>query len=247
MILHYQDIPKSNISFHTKLKYSDNCSFIPISFKNNHAIQTPMMYIPYGIFTNENNKRFLDITFYNIDNDTILRDFYNSLKKIFRIIQKKYKNIKVNSFLKNTIFGDSLRLKIDQNALFFNEAKQKIDTVKSNYYGRFLISLYGLWIINDQIWVQWILLQAKMIEPVFFKSLLIDETIIPNNKHIQKNKNIPPPPPLPQFKNYDPKIKIVKKNKTIKKTEKHFDVPTIEELKTILSNLKKSNLRENKI
>jgi len=241
MILHYQDIPKSTISFHTKLKYSDNCSFIPISFKNNHAIQTPMMYIPYGIFTNENNKRFLDITFYNIENDTILRDFYNSLKKIFRIIQKKYKNIKVNSFLKNTSFGDSVRLKIDQNALFFNEAKQKIDSIKSNLYGQFLISLHGMWVINDEIWIQWILIQGKIKTPVYFNNLLIDENIkepILNNKI--KN-NIPPPPPLPQFKKTDSKIKIIKKKKTEKKSEKHFEVPTIEVLQTILSNLKNVN------
>ena len=68
-----------------------------------------------------------------------------------------------------------------------------------------------------------------------------------NKKQNQPNKNIPPPPPLPQFKKYDPKIKIIKKKKIIKKPEKHFDVPTIEELQTILSNLKNHNLRENKI
>ena len=241
MILHYQDIPKSTISFHTKLKYSDNCSFIPISFKNNHAIQTPMMYIPYGIFTNENNKRFLDITFYNIDNDIILRDFYNSLKKIFRIIQKKYKNIKVNSFLKNTSFGDSVRLKIDQNALFFNEAKQKIDSIKSNLYGQFLISLHGMWNINDEIWIQWILIQGKIKTPVYFSNLLIDENIKEPILNNQFKKNIPPPPPLPQFKKTNSKIKIIKKKKMENKSEKHFEVPTIEELQTILSNLKNVN------
>ena len=239
MILHYQDIQKSILSFQKKLKYSDNYSFIPVHFKEKYAIQTPTMYVPYGIIQTENDKQFLDITFYNSNNDNDLKDFLKSLKLIYKAIQTKYEEYPVNQFLKKTQFNESLRLKVDPNALFFNEAKQKIDTVKSNYYGRFLISLYGLWIINDQIWVQWILLQAKMIEPVFFKSILIDETIIPKNKHIQKNKNIPPPPPLPQFKKYDPKIKIVKKNKTIKKTEKHFDVPTIEELQTILSNLKK--------
>ena len=253
MILHYQDIQKSTLSFQKKLKYSDTCSFIPIHFKDKYAIQTPTMHVPYGIIQTENGKHFLDITFYNSTNDNDLKEFLKSLKLIYKAIQTKYDSYLVNHFLKDTQFNESLRLKVDQNALFFNEAKQKINTVKSNYYGRFLISLYGLWIMNDQIWVQWILIQAKMIEPVFFKNLLIDETINQNKeqnlnkKQNQPNKNIPPPPPLPQFKKYDPKIKIVKKKQIINKSEKHFDVPTIEELQTILSNLKNHNLRENKI
>lgn len=241
MILHYQDIPQSSISFKTELKYSDNYSFIPVSFKNNHAIQTPMMYIPYGIFTNDNNKRFLDITFYNIDNDTILRDFFNSLKKIYRIIQKKYKNVKVNPFLKDTSFGESLRLKVDPNALFFNEARQKIDYVKSNQYGQFLISLHGMWIINNEIWIQWILIQGKIKTPVYFSNLLIGEQIKEPTLNNQLKKKIPPPPPLPQFKKTSTQIKIVKKNKSIQKSDKKFEVPTIEELQTILSNLKNIN------
>lgn len=246
MILHYQDINQSTLSFHKTLKYSDNCSFIPVHFKDKYAIQTPTMYIPYGIIQN-NNKRFLDITFYNIDNDNDLKEFLNSLKLIYKVILTKYKEYSVNDFLKNTQFNQSLRLKVDQNALFFNEAKQKINTVKSNYYGRFLISLYGLWLINNEIWIQWILIQAKMIEPVYFTNLLIDEN---SNQQNMNKKNIPPPPPLPQFKKSSSKI-IIKKSSSNKKdkyiSNKHFEVPSIEELQTILSKLKKSNLRENKI
>ena len=243
MILHYQDIQQSTLSFQKKLKYSDSCSFIPVHFKDKYAIQTPTMHVPYGIIKNENGKQFLDITFYNQENDTDLKDFLKSLKLIYKAIQTNCEKYNINNFLKQTQFNESLRLKVDSNALFFNEAKQQINTVKSNYYGRFLISLYGLWVINDEIWIQWILLQAKMIEPVFFKNLLIDE----KNKEKNQKKSIPPPPPLPQFQKTEHKIIIHKNKKNKPSTEKHFKAPTIEELQSILSNLKNNHLRENKI
>ena len=236
MILHHHKLKQSSLSFHTELKFSDTCSFIPISFIDKYVIQTPSMYAPYGIFTTDNNKRFLDITFYNKENDIEVNNFLRSLDIIYKVIKKKYNNYHVNPFLKNTQFNESIRLKIDQNALFFNHAKQKIDSIKSGYYGRFLISLHGLWIINNEIWIQWILIQGKMIEPVQFKNLLIDENIMPINK-----KPIPPPPPLPVFKKSDYKIKIKKKSGK-KNKEHHFEVPSIEELQTVLSNLKNIHL-----
>ena len=236
MILHYHDIPQSTLSFQKKLKYSDSCSFIPVSFKDKYAIQTPTMHVPYGIIKNDNEKQFLDITFYNKENDSDLKDFIKSLKLIYKVIQQKYEKYNVNLFLKQTQFNESLRLKVDTNALFFNEAKQKIHKVKSNYYGRFLISLSGLWIINDEIWIQWILLQAKMIEPVFFKNLLIDV----QHPGIDKKKPIPPPPPLPAFKKSNYQIIITKNKKKGPSIETHFEAPTIDELQSILSNLKKT-------
>ena len=100
----------------------------------------------------------------------------------------------------------------------------------------FLISLHGLWIIENEIWIQWILIQAKMIEPIQFTNLLIDEKIT-------HKKPIPPPPPLPIFKKSDNKIIIKKTNKMNEINNKpKFEVPSIEELQTILSNLKNINL-----
>ena len=238
MILHHHKVKQSSLSFHTKLKYSDTCSFIPISLSDTYAIQTPSMYAPYGICTADNNKRYVDITFYNKENDTEVSDFLKSLTIIYKVIKKKYDDrYHVNPFLKQTQFNESMRLKVDQNALFFNHAKQKIDSIQSNYYGRYLISLHGLWIINHEIWIQWILIQGKMIEPVRFKNLLIDEIILPISK-----KPIPPPPPLPIFKKSDHKIKIIKNSKKANHKGKQFEVPSIEELQIILSNLKNIHL-----
>lgn len=238
MILHHNKLKQSSLSFQTELKYSDTCSFIPISFTDNkYVIQTPSLYAPYGIFSTENNKRYIDVTFYNKENDKEVNDFLESLIIIYKVIKKKYdNNYHVNPFLKQTQFNESMRLKIDSNALFFNQGKQVIDSIKPNYYGRYLISLYGLWMIENEIWIQWILVQAKMIEPIQFKNLLIDE-------NITHKKPIPPPPPLPVFKKSDHKIIIKKTNKINKINNKpKFEVPSIEELQTILSNLKNIHL-----
>ena len=206
-------------------------------------IQTPSLYAPYGIFTTDNNKRYIDICFYNKENDEEVTDFLKSLEIIYKVIKKKYDHYQVNPFLRQTQFNESMRLKIDPSALFFNHAKQKIDSIKSNYYGRYLISLHGLWIVNNEVWIQWILIQGKMIEPVQFKNLLIDEKIISIRKPIPP----PPPPPLPIFKKTDHKIKIKKNPTRSNKKGNQFEVPSIEELKMILSNLKNTHLSENKI
>jgi hypothetical protein len=235
MILHHNKLSQSSFIFKKKLKYSDECEFIPIKIKGYTAIQTPLMFIPYGIFTIHNkNKKIIDITFYNLENDTQLNHFKQSLQKIYKVIKNKYKDLNVNPFLKETPFNESLRLKIDSNALFYNSDKQLIENIRSNCYGRFLIQLSGLWVINKEIWVQWILIQGKVNQTIQIKNLLIDEKII--------SKKIPPPPPLPIFKKSTSKIIIKKKNKTeSSKKGSEFEAPTIEELQTILLNLKTIN------
>ena len=234
MILHHTKISQTSFLFKKKLKYSDDCDFIPIKIKDYSAIQTPLMFVPYGIFKIQNtNKQIIDITFYNLENDTQLNHFKESLQKIYKVIKNKYKDLNVNPFLKETPFNESLRLKVDSNALFYNSDKQLIDNIRSNCYGRFLIQLSGLWVINKEIWVQWILIQGKVNQPIQIKNLLIDEKII--------SKKIPPPPPLPIFKKSTSKIVIKKKDKIKYKKDSRFDAPTIEELQTILSNLKTIN------
>lgn len=234
MILHHTKLPQTSFLFKKKLKYSDDCDFIPIKIKDYSAVQTPLMFVPYGIFKIHNtNKQIIDITFYNLENDTELNHFKESLQKIYKVIKNKYKDLNVNPFLKETPFNESLRLKVDSNALFYNSDKQLIDNIRSNCYGRFLIQLSGLWVINKEIWVQWILIQGKVNQPIQIKNLLIDEKII--------SKKIPPPPPLPIFKKSTSKIVIKKKDKIKSKKVSGFDAPTIEELQTILSNLKTIN------
>ena len=50
---------------------------------------------------------------------------------------------------------------------------------------------------------------------------------------------IPKPPPLPVFKKTEHKIKIVHKNKPLKRETKTITVPSLNEIKNALQNLKK--------
>jgi len=44
--------------------------------------------------------------------------------------------------------------------------KHPLETISSFSYGTFLVDLHGLWISNKEIWFQWYLVQAKIIEPI---------------------------------------------------------------------------------
>ena len=62
-MIYNQQLDKNNINIKKRLKYSDNCTLIPIKYNNNDLIiQTPKMYIPYGekYVYNNNNKKFVD-------------------------------------------------------------------------------------------------------------------------------------------------------------------------------------------
>ena len=218
MIINYKDIHKIELSFYKPLKYSNDYSFIPIRIKNKYVFQTPYMFIPYGIVNTYNNK-IIDLSFYNKENDKSVEDFHNSLVNIYLTIQKKYKSYKVNSFFKKTQYEDLIRLKIKNNVLYFNSAKQQIDTIQANSYGRFLIHLYGLWISKNEIWIQWHLIQAQMIEPIQFNHFYIDQS---TNEKTNIKKSPPPPPPLPKFKKTTSTFNI-RKSKKKKKINPHLN------------------------
>ena len=291
MIIHYKDnFNNYQLSSLKPLKYSDSFTFIPIQIlhKNNNKyhqciFQTPYLFAPYGIQTIQNNKKIIDLSFLNKDNDKHTLSFLKILKSIDKIISKKYSNYDVQHFLKDTLFDECMRLKVESNSLLFNQEKQLINTIESFSYGSFLIHFYGLWISDNKIWLQWYLIQAKIVKPIFFQEYsFIDELQqtkqTKQTKGINKyekmlkmgvpkeavekqklldnatNSNIPPPPPPPNFKNSlsIPKINasdlrkvILKKSKPIQKKLKKksglFEPPSLEELQTTLSKLKKIN------
>ena len=75
MILHHKDliINKKLIKFKKGFKYTDNISFVPIYYNKKEIIlQSPNMYIPFDVINyNENNKKYLDLSFQNLcDKDT---------------------------------------------------------------------------------------------------------------------------------------------------------------------------------
>lgn len=292
MIIHHSERIKSYQFFIKRpLKYSEKFTFIPIRFKKDKIyhkciFQTPLLFTPYGVNSTQNNKRIIDITFQNIENDDSQKVFHSNLKYIYDTVYEKYKyDYIVNDFLKRTDFNDCLRLKISDNTILFDEFKNTIEDINNYSYGNFIIELEGLWLNEDNIWFQWNLLQAKIRLPTHLKEYSFIDEIQEIRKTSNEDKytkmikmgvpkeavdrqkmldgKIPPPPPpppptnsnIPKRTSYSiPKINasdlrnvVLKKSKPISKPKikrdpNHFEPPTIEELQSTLSRLRKTNV-----
>jgi len=290
MIIHYKDnFDTYQLTTQKPLKYSDSFTFIPLQILNKTnnkyhqcIFQTPYLFSPYGIQTIQNNKKIIDLSFLNKENDSYTQSFLKILKSIYKNISKKYPTYHVQNFLKDTLFDECMRLKVESKVLLFNQEKQSLTTIESFSYGSFLIHLYGLWISDNKIWIQWYLIQARIVKPIFFQEYsLIDEDNGQNNEIKIENKydkmlkmgvpkeavekqklldgfslhsNIPPPPPpnckksisIPKINASDLQNVVLKKSKPQlkKQMEKQnglFEPPSLEELQTTLSKLKKIN------
>ena len=274
MIIHHSELKNFNLGMKDPLKYSDEFTFIPLKIQHNHKFQdcifqTPKLFIPYGKQKLDNGKFIMDLSFQNKQNDKLTENFLKQLQIIYRLIRHKFKDKKVNSFLKDTPFEECMRLKINLNSSFFDPLKQKIYKIESFSYGSFIIQLHGLWIHENNIWFQWYLLQGKIERPTFLEeySFLEEEK---EDKYDKMKKmgvpigainlkkqfdKIPPPPPPPmemkinsksisKIKASDLQRVVLKKTKQIvkeKKIPQHglFEPPSLEELQTTLSKLKK--------
>ena len=282
MIIHHEKINEILLGKKIPLKYSDEFTFIPlrIYYENSFReciFQTPKLFVPYGKQKLDNGKFIIDLSFQNKTNDKDNEIFLRNLKKIYSTIKEKYKDYNVNSFLKKTNFDYTMRLKVSLNSKFYDNNKNHLYKIDSFSYGIFIIGLEGLWVHNNEIWFQWYLLQGRLERPTFLeeyafiegfpsadetdnkydkmKKMGIPEGAINLQKNIDKglNKNIPPPPPLPAFKNKSlpvSKIKaldlqsvVLKKSKTREKNKNFsktgFEPPSLEELQTTLSKLKR--------
>ena len=218
-------------------KFSDEYSFIPINIIYDTKripllIQTPQMFIPYGITQNEeNSKTHCTISFHNKDNDhltkNLLKDFKNVQDKITNIYSDKFS---VNPFLKDSLYSECMKLKINESSKHYNNQKAPIHKIECFSYGSFIIQLSGLWIQNKQMWFQWLLLQSRIDD-----KLEIQE-------YAFVDKNIPPPPPLPKsfssISKYHSMIKMgVPKNAVIQKMKQdNVDPSLLEKNEKILDN-----------
>jgi len=73
----------------------------------------------------------------------------------------------------------------------------KIDLIENLTYGEFIIHLQGLWLINNKLNFDWILLQGKIDMPLYLSEYsFIDYNKGYDSKGKGKGKSIPPPPPL---------------------------------------------------
>ena len=213
-MIYNQIIDPKNINIKKKLKYSEHCTLIPIKYNNDDLIiQTPKMYIPFGekFVYNNKNKKYVDISFLNIENDNNIKIFYNNLNIIFDKINNFYK-YDVDDIIKKYNKNDLLRLKITKNILIYNQKRENIDKIINNTYGSFIIHLYGLWLMNDTLYFHWELLQCKLDIPIYLSEYSFIDDVKPifnKGKGKGKGKCVPPPPPPLKIESkYDKMIKM---------------------------------------
>ena len=293
MIIHHsENLRDYHVCIHKPLKYSESFTFIPLRLQKDKKLrkcilQTPLMFTPFGIQETKNNKKVIDISFQNINNDKSYKYFLKSLQFIYQCIYHKYnKSYHVNEFLKNTNFNECIRLKINDKTSFYDESKNNIDKIDKFTYGYFIIELEGLWINNNDIWFQWNLLQAKVkikthlceysfIDEINYtkkdpkkdtkydKMLKMGVPIDAINRQKMLDGKIPPPPPpglppgigsssesnviksVPKINASELRSVVLKKGKPIHrkkiiKDPNNFEPPTLEELQTTLSRLRKT-------
>ena len=242
MILLSDNFDIDLLSIKKKLKYPNNFTFIPIKYNNNDlVIQTPKLYSKYGI-NNKYEREFIDVSFLNKENDTSIKKFIDILDEIYLKINKKYKT---NHFIKDN--EKYIRFKLSSNTIIYDERKKELTNINGNTYGNYIIYLHGIWIKDNIISYEWILLQAKIYTPFYLTDYSFIEDIkdikdIKDNKQTKLRSNPPPPPPpLPKSftkKYVNNKPKIQSKNQ-LKKKNNLYIPPTLDDITKILLNLKK--------
>tara|TARA_B110000858_G_scaffold190579_1_gene238715 strand:- start:267 stop:953 length:687 start_codon:yes stop_codon:yes gene_type:complete len=228
MISLYSDDIIKNITIKQKRQHTNGFIFHPIKDESNKAIyiQTPSLFVPFGI--NNTSKENIILSLINKNNDKTIIKFIDLLNKIDQLISFKFKNKKINPIIKR----DKIKLKIN-HCLFFDENKKKIESIPNNVYGIFIINFYGLWELKDNIYIHLNLSQAKLSIP----SVLSEYSFIDNKK------KIPPPPPLPNFKLNKPHIKRNKeKSKKIKINNNSYNPPSLNDIKSALNKLKQTSI-----
>ena len=200
------------INIKPKLNYLNEFTFIPIKYDNkDFVIQTPKLFIPFNI-KEFNDKRYLDLSFQNIKNDKNVKLLYDNLELIYKKVKEITKKYEIKDFLREFNESFLMRFKVLENTLFFDQNKNKIDLLENLTYGEFIIHLQGLWLINNKLNFDWILLQGKIDMPLY----LSEYSFIDYNKGYEyskgkglgKSKSIPPPPPPPPLNSFDNLLRL---------------------------------------
>jgi len=214
MILKHTDInfQKDKFSFKKSRQFSSDFTFIPIQYDNKDIlIQTPHCFIPFEAsqFSKISKKKYLDLSFQEKNIDFIQSCF----EGIFKIVSEKYSdNYQVEPFLKKSQYSQWMRFKVEEDCLFFDQNKNPIQSFPQKIFGIFIIQLSGLWIMNQKMWFNWNIIQAKCNLPVKLKeyAFLDDEEDDNNNGNDDKmiKRTIPPPPPPPPLTKYQQMLKL---------------------------------------
>ena len=235
------------INIKPKLNYLNEFTFIPIKYDNkDFVIQTPKLFIPFNI-KEFNDKRYLDLSFQNIKNDKNVKLLYENLELIYKKVKEITKKYEIKDFLREFNESFLMRFKVLENKLFFDQNKNKIDLLENLTYGEFIIHLQGLWLINNKLNFDWILLQGKIDMPLYLSEYsFIDYNYgYSKGKGLGKGKSIPPPPPTLPFKplnSFDNLLRLGISKEAIehkKKLNNTFDILSVTLQKTP-QNIKKA-------
>ena len=252
MILNHKNfsLNKNKIKIKKKQKFSEDFTFIPINYDfRDLIIQTPILFIPFGKqkYSINDSKSYIDLSFQNMINDKNIEIFFNNLRKLYLTIKEYFNDYLVEDFLKKNKYSYSMRFKIDDECLFFDQNKNIYKNEIKKTFGSFIIHLNGLWVMENRIWFQWYIVQAKINIPIVIKEyIFIDED--DDNKEIKKSFIPPPPPPPPPlFKNNDKYSKMLKLGipKHAVEQKKRMDRIRPEDLQNV--QLKKNNFKKSKI
>ena len=142
--------------------------------------------------------------------DNNIQIFYDNLLLIHDKIYNFYNGYNLDDIIKKYNKNELLRLKMSKDILIYDQNKKLTNKIINNTYGSFIIHFQGLWLINDNLYFHWELLQCKIDMPLYLDEYCFIDDIkhIPKNKGKGKGKDILPPPPPPSNPKYDMMIKM---------------------------------------
>jgi len=211
VILKHNDISIKDLTIKKQINISDDFTNYPIKYnKSNLVIQTPIVYLPFGINT-YNNKSYIDFSFINSKNDKTMKDFKTKIININNHLKNKFSSKRkfISNFKSTEHYPDRLRLSFSDDILIFNEAKNLIthEHIKSKIYVKLLISPQFLWLTQGSnidtygshnkhgtYGVRWCILQMKIYsKPILHTYSFIDDDVN-IDKYIKMMRcGVPPP------------------------------------------------------
>ena len=183
-VLNINNIDNDNIIFTDPIKINDKILHVPIKYKDrgkrNFLLQTPKMYLPFGISSFDKNK-YVNYSFRDVDINKEVKTFYNILSDIINIVKKKAKewdifigrkrykkNLKINGNYPALLSTKIDYVENEYNIKIYDNHRNKIEIedVEKNKYGIGIIEISHVWVMEHRIYsIQIKTLQLKIFIP----------------------------------------------------------------------------------
>tara|TARA_Y100000589_G_scaffold325052_1_gene362232 strand:- start:2501 stop:3640 length:1140 start_codon:yes stop_codon:yes gene_type:complete len=183
-VLNINNIDNNNIIFTDPIKINDKILHVPIKYKDrgkkNFLLQTPKMYLPFGISSFDKNK-YVNYSFRDVDINKEVKTFYNILSDIINIVKKKAKewdifigrkrykkNLKINGNYPALLSTKIDYVENEYNIKIYDNHRNKIEIedVEKNKYGIGIIEISHVWVMEHRIYsIQIKTLQLKIFIP----------------------------------------------------------------------------------